>query len=209
MKKWRIGLVENEKKYRDFIQKKLESEENVKSFQAWTSAEEFLRDKNASDLDLVFIDVMLTHMDGVELTAHITKKHPHINKVILSNMSSEEIIFQALKNGAIGYVLKSELDDINNVLRIIMSGGAIITSTIALHVLKSFSKEPETDQPTLTEREKQTLELLVRGLTKKKAAERMGISEDTLRWHAKNIYKKLNVSTKLELYKKYEDMGLM
>jgi len=208
-KSWRIGLVENEQKYRDYVQKKIEEDPDVDSFVSWNSAEEYWRDKNGENLDLIFIDVMLSHMNGVELTGMLTKRNPEIAKIILTNMDSEEMIFEALKNGAVGYVLKSELDDILSVMRIVMGGGAIITPTIALHVLNSFSKAPDNDHPKLTDREKQTLELLVRGLTKKKAADRMGVSENTLSTYTKSIYKKLNVSSRLELFKKSEDMGLL
>ena len=125
-------------------------------------------------------------------------------------MTSEKMIFDALKAGALGYIYKDELETINDVVSQVMSGGAIITPTIALRVLDTFKQpikfKPETD---LTKREKQVLGLLVSGVKTKDAATTLQISHDTIRNHIKNIYKKLNVNSKVEMMRKASDMGLL
>lgn len=205
-----VGLVENEKRYRDYICEILNHDNRIASVITWKSAEEYWRDERGFNLNLIFIDILLNHMNGVELNRLINERNPEILKVMLTNIDSEEMIFKALRYGAVGYILKSELDDITSAIQIIAHGGAIISPTIACRVLNTFNEKPVDDgSPKLTTRERQVLEQLIQGMTKKKAADCLGISEETLRWHVKNIYRKLNVTSKLEMIRKSEQLRLV
>ena len=201
-----IGVVENEEKYRDYIASHLSAYPARLYF--WNSAEEFWRDDKVDSLDLVLIDLNLVHMDGVVLTRMLQEKNPDILKIILTNLDSEEIIFQALKYGAVGYILKSELESLQNSIEIVLNGGGIISPTIACRVMNSFRREPgDLASVDLTDRERQVLEQLVKGISNAKAADNLGISGETVRWHVKNIYKKMNVRSKLELIRKCNELG--
>ena len=160
-------------------------------------------------MDLLFLDIQLPGMDGVELAERISRRNQATGIVMLSNMNSDKLIFQALRNGAIGYLLKSELRDIADTVRVILAGGATITPTIALRVLSSFRKSNPVLEARLTNREKQILELMVSGKTISRVAETLDVSRNTVNHHAKSIYKKLNVHNRSELARKAAEAGIL
>ena len=205
----RVGLVENDEEFLARIRAALEHLDEIESVHAWESAELFWRDPTARQLDLVLLDIKLGGMDGVELAAKITERDPEIGIVMLTNLNSDDLIFQALRNGAIGYLLKSELKDVAGTVRTVLSGGGTITPTIALRVLTSFREANPTLGVGLTDREKQILELMVNGKTAPQTGELLGVSVNTVNHHAKNIYRKLNVHNRSELARKAAQAGLL
>jgi DNA-binding NarL/FixJ family response regulator len=205
-----IGLVENDQAFAAQTAKVLESVSGISDVYHWTTSESFWHDERSNTLDLVFLDIMLPGMNGVELAGMISERNPEIQKIMLSNMNSDELIFEALRNGAIGYILKSELKDIGDVIETVKNGGGIMTPTIAFRVLDSFkSKQARQDsEVTLTEKEKQILDLMVKGQTVNRVAAFLDVSKFTIQFHVKNIYKKLNVHNRAEMVKKAGDIGL-
>ena len=120
------------------------------------------------------------------------------------------MIFKALQHGCLGYILKSELENITETIDIILKGGAIISPMIALRVMKSFQQEkPVSEDSALTTREKQVIEELASGYTPAKVAELMNLSLHTVRTHIKNIYRKLNVNSSQELLSSARKMKLI
>ncbi len=202
-----IGLVENDVDYQEKIQKELQSLPGVKEMRAWESAEVFWRDSKGKDLDLLLLDIKLGGMDGVELAGHVSRRDPETRIVMLSNMNSDRLIFQALRNGAIGYLLKTELHDICATVQTVLDGGAIITPTIAYRVLTSFKKASPDVGADLTERERQVLELMVSGKTIARVADILKVSVNTVNHHAKSIYRKLNVHNRTDLARKAASAG--
>ncbi|MBE7437883.1 MAG: response regulator transcription factor [Spirochaetales bacterium] len=203
-----IGLVENDQEYRQTVKQQLEQISMVSRVQEWHSAEEFLRDSERSKLDLVFLDIMLPLMSGVDLAREIANKQPDLKIIMLSSMNSDGLIFESIKNGALGYVLKSELEDLQSIIETVQRGGAIITPTIALRVFSSFRRLPQ-NAPDLTERERQVLELMVRGKTVVAVAEFLDLSAHTVQGYVKAMYKKLNVHNRAGLALKARELRLM
>lgn len=148
-----IGIVENDSSYREQIIKVLEALPQIGSLLHWESAEAFLQDKKGRGLDIILLDIMLPGMSGVELAAKLSEREPETNKIMLSNMNSDELIFKSLGYGAIGYILKSELKDIADIIDIVLRGGAIITPTIAFRVLNSFKRIESSSEVKLTKKE--------------------------------------------------------
>lgn len=204
----RVGLVENEEAYRDVFVQQLSGVPNVRSLRVWNSSEEFLREAAPAPLDILFLDIGLPHMNGVELAGIVHRDQPETSIIMLTNLMSEELIFKAIKNGAIGYILKSELRNFGEVIEIVQNGGAVITPTIALRVMTSLKGDASVSETELTTREHQILNELVSGATTVDAAKTLGISENTARTHVKNIYRKLQVSSRVELMRKAIDLGL-
>ena len=205
----RIGIIENDEEFREEVKRRLDALEVVRTpVRAWASAETFLREKPAPGLDVLFIDVMLGGMTGIELLKTLKQRGSAVKPVMLTNMNSDELIFEAIKNGVLGYILKSELDDLERVVHTVLGGGAMITPTIALRVFASFQTEtPET--PHLTDRERQVLELMVRGKTVRAVAEFLDLSKHTVHGYVKQIYKKLEVHNRGELILKAQELSLM
>ncbi|TGN18754.1 response regulator [Leptospira idonii] len=208
-KKTKIGIVENDENFREQILKILESTPNIESVLQWESAEAYWKDDKGRSLDILFLDIMLPGMNGVDLAGKISERDPLIGKIMLSNMNSDELIYNSLRNGAIGYILKSELKDISEVIDTILRGGAIITPTIAFRVFNHFKQKSSPNAVRLTEKENQILDQMVMGKTINRVAEFLGVSKYTIQHHVKNIYRKLNVHNRAELIKKANDIGLV
>ncbi|TGJ98467.1 DNA-binding response regulator [Leptospira langatensis] len=205
----KVGIVENDENFRQQILKALESIPEIGGIYYWESAEAYLSDEKGRSLDILFLDIMLSNMNGVELAGKISARDPEISKIMLSNMNSDELIYESLRNGAIGYILKSELKDITDVIDTVLKGGAIITPTIAFRVLNSFKQKDISGEFKLTPKEKQILDEMVKGKTIGRVAEFLGVSKYTVQHHVKNIYKKLNVHNRAELVRKASDIGLL
>ncbi|RHX86404.1 response regulator transcription factor [Leptospira stimsonii] len=207
--KIKIGIVENDENYKIQILKVLESVPGVEEILHWESAESFWQDTKGRTLDIIFLDILLPGMSGVDLAGKLSERDPSINKIMLSNMNSDELIYNSLRYGAIGYILKSELKDIIEVIDTVLRGGAIITPTIAFRVLNSFKLKKVANGVKLTKKEKEILDHMVTGKTINRVAEFLGVSKYTIQHHVKNIYKKLNVHNRAELVKKATDIGLL
>jgi DNA-binding NarL/FixJ family response regulator len=204
-----VGIVENNTAYAREVQARLEKLPEIETVSVWHSAEDFLRTWSGDGPDLLLLDIQLAEMDGVELARIVCERTPGVNVVMLSSMNTESAVFAALRNGASGYIWKEDLDDIGGSIRTILAGGAIISPTIAVRVLSSFRKANPLADTGLTNRERQTLELMVQGHSNARVAEMLGCSRGTLNTHARNIYKKLNVHNRMDLARKARAAGLL
>lgn len=204
-----IGIVENDEVFRTEVVRRLDPIDLVRApVRAWNSAELFLRDSGREQIDLLFVDIMLPGISGIELARMLHVSNPSIRIVMLTNLNSDEMIFESIKNGALGYVLKSELGDLEQALGVVLGGGALITPTIALRVFSNFRKSPK-GAPELSDRERQVLELMVRGKTVRSVADFLCLSPHTIHDHVKRIYKKLEVHSRSELILRAQELSLM
>ncbi len=147
--------------------------------------------------DLVLIDVQMPGMDGIEATAIITRRLPGSRVVVLSTFDEEEYIYNSLQAGAMGFVLKSsELPELLEVVRAAARGETLLPSPIATKLAGRISAGR--DQQSLTEREREVLGLLVLGLRNREIAERLLITERTVKNHVANIIAKLGVKSRTE-----------
>lgn len=207
---WKIGLIEDHPGFRDelFEMLALDVENQVEGFR---SAEEFLVSSSRSTFDLLLIDLLLPNMSGLDCIQEIRSAGESPTIVVLTSINSEENIFRALMLGATGFILKSEMENLPNLIRILKEGGAVISPTIALRVAKSFQRTPPAEmiESDLTRREKQILDELIRGRTEKEVADLFQLSVHTVRTHVKNIYSKLAVTSRVGLMRKAKDIGLL
>lgn len=146
--------------------------------------------------DIVLMDIEMPDVDGIEGVRRIKSQYPDIKVIMQTVFEDNEKIFSALKNGAEGYILKkasiaSIIESINEV----QSGGAFMTPSVALQVLKLLNKPVEKDErlESLSPREREVLTLLAEGDSYKMIADRMQISYGTVNNHIKKIYEKLQV----------------
>jgi DNA-binding NarL/FixJ family response regulator len=142
-------------------------------------------------------------MSGIDCTRVIKAKHPNVQVLICTVHEDEQRIFEALKAGATGYVLKrSPLSELLDAIDQIMDGGSPMSGRIARKVVGSF--QPKAQEPTeqLTAREQEVLELLAQGMQMKEIAPKLFVSLTTIRTHVRNIYEKLQVQSRYEMMKK-------
>ena len=157
-----------------------------------------------STVKLILMDIEMPVMDGIEATRSIKSKYPHIKIIMLTVFENDENIFNAIKAGADGYLLKEvNLNDLHRGILDTIAGGATMTPSIAFKTLKLFRNpiEASTAQHTivqLTAREIEVLEQFSKGLKYESIAQNLFLSTSTIRKHVENIYAKLQAHNKLE-----------
>jgi DNA-binding NarL/FixJ family response regulator len=145
---------------------------------------------------------------GIDVVRIIAQEHPNVHSVVLTVFEDDEHVFDALRAGATGYILKSGrpasiLDAIDEVAK----GGSPMTGSIARKVIASFKeKSEELHSEELTDRENQILRKLADGLRYKEIADMFGVSTETIRTHIRNIYRKLQVQSKIEAINKLRNL---
>lgn len=135
---WRVGLVEDDERYRAHTLRTLQADERIVEALAWESGEACLRDAALGRMDMLLLDISLPGMNGVELAGRLRARFEELPFVMLSSVEQSETIFEALKRGACGYLLKTDLDDIVPMVELVMAGQAVMSPRIALHVVRYF-----------------------------------------------------------------------
>ena len=158
-------------------------------------------------IDLILMDIEMPKMNGIEATAIIKKNYPQIKIIMLTVFDNDEHIFNAIQAGADGYLMKEVAPDIlYDGICETLKGGAAMNPSIAMKTLKllrnpvDFSKDEE--EVSLSEREIEVLEQVSKGLSYTQIAENLFLSPSTIRKHIENIYKKLQVHSKMEAVQK-------
>ena len=152
--------------------------------------------------DLVLMDVRMPGLSGVETTKRIRTRHPDLAIVMLTVSEDEEDLFNAIKAGAHGYLQKDlESAQFRLMLGAIERGEAAITPATASRILDEYQhvERLRADPDRLTEREVQVLRLVTTGLRNKEIAAELGITENTAKFHLKNILEKLHAESRVEL----------
>jgi DNA-binding NarL/FixJ family response regulator len=147
----------------------------------------------------------MPEVDGLAATKQITAELPHVKVVILTASESDQLLFDAIKSGAQGYLLKNlEADDFFALLDRASNGEPAFTPTLARKLLVELAKPAETqgatDADALTAREREVLELMVEGVvSNRKLAKRLSLSENTVKFHVRNILDKLRLHNRAEV----------
>ena len=152
--------------------------------------------------EVILMDIEMPEMSGIDTTAIVKDKYPTIEIMMLTVFKDEKNLFDAIKAGASGYLLKdTSTDEIENAIKDLLNGGVPLSKSIARKVLgflreDKVSKNKESKQFNLTNREIEILQAIVRDDTEYAIAMDLGISQHTVRTHVKNIYKKLQVHSR-------------
>lgn len=158
--------------------------------------------------DVVLMDIRMPDMDGVEATAMIKKDFPEVKIIVLTTFNDDEYIYEALRNGASGYLLKDTLPaEIAKALRTVYNGGALLQPEVAVKVLSRFSqlakdsrdKSPDPRKELLTEREAEICRLIAEGKNNREIASELFLSEGTVKNHITKVLVKLNLRDRTQL----------
>jgi DNA-binding NarL/FixJ family response regulator len=207
-----VAIIEDDTQIREGIRKYLNHQKDFLCEIAEESVEGFLtRVKGMEFPQAILMDIGLPGMSGISGMRLIKEKQPDVDIIMLTVYTDWQKIFDSLCAGASGYLLKNTpLVEIKKGIESVRSGGAAMSPEIARKVMEYFTPKPMAksfappagEDAGLTPREKEIVIGLVDGLSYKMIADRMSISIDTIRFHIKNIYKKLQVNSKAEVISK-------
>ena len=195
----RVILFEDNKSFRQSLSLYLASSEEVFMCGSFADANEALAKIRKHKPDVVLMDIQMPGISGLEALQKIKAVSPDTKVLMQTVFDDDHRIFTAICSGANGYVLKSpDPDVILQAILEVQEGGACMSPTIAAKVMRMFKNQMVQAQPTyidLTEREREVLGCMVKGMSYKMIADACGLSFHTVHWHVKKIYEKLHVNS--------------
>jgi DNA-binding NarL/FixJ family response regulator len=221
----RIIIADDHVLVREGIQAMLESEPDLEVIGEAADGREALELCRELCPDLVLMDVRMPVMDGLEATREIKRECPEASVLMVTTYESSDYLFEAIKAGAAGYVLKNvSKPQLSDALRRVLSGESPLNQELAMEMLQRFAvkEESPTERPSkleepsgqpldesLTDRELEVLGLLASGLTNPEIARRLVISPGTVKHHVRHIASKLGVSDRTQAAVRAVELGLL
>jgi len=202
----RLLLCDDHPIFRQGVRKLLELEPDVEVVGEAGDGQEMLDMLKKTGPDVILVDIGMPNMDGVTATYKAKKIFPPAKIVILTVYEDEPHIFQAIKAGAMGYLLKDvSFDELMEAIRSVYKGEALVQPAVAAKVLKEFAmldkreiKEGDKFYSGLTERQKEILRLIALGGTNKEIAHKLNLSEKTVKNHISSIFQTLHVNNRTQ-----------
>jgi DNA-binding NarL/FixJ family response regulator len=205
-----VALVEDDMGVRRSLRSLLSSEPGVSCTCAFATGEEAVSKIPEAGVDVVVMDIKLPGMSGIECARRLKERCPDLAILMLTVYDETDLIFDALRAGAGGYLLKRAAStELVHAIRDVLDGGAPMTAHVARRVVDYFREPPRpaaarvAAADRLTEREEEIIEHLSRGYSNREIAEAFGISVPTVRTHLRNIYAKLHVRSRTQAALKY------
>ena len=196
-----IAIVEDLDEVRDGLKNFLALSQDFKVLDTFKTAEQALDDIPKLRPDIVIMDISLPGMNGIECIRQVKDKSPSTQFMMFTVYENDEKVFEALKAGAAGYLLKNTgLVQLIESLKELHNGGSPMSANIARKLVTVFREQQNESVPVdlLSNRENNILQLLSRGLLYKEIAEQLSISVSTVRQHIHHIYEKLHVQNRTE-----------
>lgn len=196
-RQYTVMLIEDDVAVRNSYQSIVASTKQFILIGAFESYEEAFEQITIDPPDIVLMDISLCGINGIDATRLLKSQYPTMDIIMVSVHEDNEYVFNALKNGASGYISKSSTyHDLLFALNEVARGGAPMSTRIARMIVEDF--HVDTQNSPLAKRETEILKLLSHGKTYTQIADELVISRDTVRTHLRNIYRKLHVNKKSE-----------
>ena len=202
----RVLLVDDQAMVRTGFRMILDSETDIDVIEEAANGIEAVRAANATNPDVVLMDIRMPGMDGIEATRRIVESAEISTKVlILTTFDLDDYIYSALRAGASGFMLKdAPPDDLVDAIRVVASGDALLAPRVTKRLIAEFASMPTRDSEAvkrldnLTVREVEVLRLVARGMTNKEIAEELYVSETTVKTHVSHVLAKLGIRDRVQ-----------
>jgi NarL family two-component system response regulator LiaR len=192
----RVVLVDDHVQTHEIVRTTLGATTDIKLVGQGANGQEGITLCEQLQPDIVLMDVVMPVMGGIEATKVLHERLPAVKVLVLSSFQDHESVYAMLQNGAVGYLVKSSLaQDLAETIRSTVHGKMVFSSEVGAHLLSQ--PLPAVDFH-LTDRELEVLVLLAEGLTNQQSAQKLSISQSTLKYHMTNIFQKLGVQTRSE-----------
>jgi DNA-binding NarL/FixJ family response regulator len=197
----KVSLVEDNEPLAQELERWIASTRGLKCLGVYSSGEAALRALPVDPPDVVLVDLRLPGMSGVELIRQLKARCPELQCLVLTMYAESELIFDALRAGACGYLLKRiKPAEIAEAIRQVHAGGSVMTPRIARRVLEMFTSPPKSkvsrlEEHRLTDREKEVLRCMAEGRARKQIVDDLHINTHTLDYVIRCIYRKLHVQS--------------
>jgi len=201
-----VSIVEDHDQTRASIVAMLRGSPGLRCLDAYPTGEAALAGVPARTPDVLLVDIRLPGMSGIESVAQLKSELPDLRVLMLTTYEERELIFESLRAGASGYILKNALkNELLDAIEQVNAGGAPMSMPIARKLVAFFqtSPPPKSEVEKLTQREQEILTLLARGFQYKEIADSAGVKLETVRSHIKHIYDKLHVRSRTEATLKF------
>jgi DNA-binding NarL/FixJ family response regulator len=201
-----VSIIEDHQETRESIAQLLRRTPGLTLMGIYPTAEAALADLPQEPPDVVLVDIRLPGMSGIECVGQLKSRVRKLCVLMLTTYEERELIFDSLRAGASGYLLKknASCNELIQAIEQVHAGGAPMSMPIARKLVSYFQNNHQpSEMENLTQREQEILTLLARGHQYKQIADDVGISLDTVRTHIKHIYDKLHVQSRTEATVKF------
>ncbi len=203
----RVIAFDDNKDLREMFRMLVDAQEDMVCVAVHPDLSQLLRDIGAAQPDVIVMDIQMPGLDGIAGVRLIKGRYPAARILMQTVFDDDAKVFDAIRAGASGYILKTaNADEMMRSIREVHAGGSAMTPAIAIKVLELFRANAPFDKqaldPGLSEREKEVLTLLVKGRSYKMIAADLGISYHTVDSHIRHIYEKLHVGSGTEAVSK-------
>ena len=196
----KLMLVDDHAVLRDGLRNIFELEDDIVVVGEAVSGEDALDKVKSCMPDVVLMDINMPNKNGVEVTGIIKKLYPDIKVLILTMHSHDEFFMAAIREGADGYLLKdAPSNQVVEAVRTVARGESVIHPSMTKKLLSFHQNQEQTQDSSLTEREREVLLCLVEGLSNKEIAERLFISDKTVKIHVSKIFKKFDKKSRSQV----------
>jgi two-component system, NarL family, nitrate/nitrite response regulator NarL len=204
MSRMKVLLVDDQLLFRKGLRALLESEDDMEVVSEASNGQEAIDKVKAFRPDVVLMDIHMPVCDGIQATRLLKAEHPELKVVILTVSDEDDDLFEAIKAGAEGYLLKNlRPEELTQMLRSVMANEAPVSPAIASKLLGEFRRQPrhddtQTDGPELTSREREVLQLVAEGMSNAEIGLKLCVVEGTVKNHLHNILEKLHLQNRVQ-----------
>lgn len=217
MEKIRVLLVDDQTMFRDGLKVLLRAEKDLEVIGEAGDGEEALQKAAELKPDVILMDLRMPVMDGATATRHLKSRHPECRVIVLTTFDEDAAVFDAMRSGAIGYLLKdAPTEKLYEAIRAAYRGESVLQPSVAARLVAQFSRLAESAPrwsqelvEPLSAREMDVLRLMTAGDTNREIAQKLVVAEGTVKNHVTSIFNKLDVTDRTKAVVRARELGLV